>query len=201
MILSDTLTATDLLTGILAVVTSFYAWVTFRILKANEHTVALMSEQLELLNRPYVQIAALIRPGVGLIYLRISNEGKTPAKNLSLTIDRDFFQFGERRDDRNLAKQTAFTVPIDSFSPSAALEFLLGTGPAIFASSADESLSPKVFEIKATYTFDEKIVTETTAIDLRPYLGTAIPHSEIKDGFESVAKAVSDLARKLRDAN
>lgn len=40
MILSDTLTATDLLTGVLAVVTGFYAWVTCRILKANECPVA-----------------------------------------------------------------------------------------------------------------------------------------------------------------
>lgn len=199
MTLSDTVTTTDLLTGVLAFVTAFYAWVTYRILKANERTVSLMSEQLELLNRPYIQIAALLRPGTNLIRLCISNDGKTPAFDLRLKLNRDFFQFSEKRDDRNLANQTAFTSPIDCFSPSASLEFLLGTGPEIFASSADESVTPKVFAIEATYSFDKKTVTEKTIIDLRPYLGTAVPHSIVKEGFETVAKSVNDLTREFKN--
>lgn len=199
MTLSDTVTATDLLTGILAVVTAFYAWVTYCILKANERTVALMGQQLELLNRPYIQIVALLRPGTNLIRLCITNSGKTPAFNLRLKIDRDFFQFAEKRDDRNLANQSAFTSPIDCFSPTASLEFLLATGPDMFSSSADDAVTPKVFAIEANYNFDKKIVTETTVIDLRPYFGTAVPHSIVKEGFETVAKAVNDIARELKN--
>jgi hypothetical protein len=68
----------------------------------------------------------------------------------------------------------------------------------MFASSADDAVTPKVFSIEATYNFDKKTVTEKTVIDLRPYLGTAVPHSVVKEGFETVTKAVNDLVRELR---
>lgn len=88
---------------------------------------------------------------------------------------------------------------MEGMAASASFEFLLCTGPTIFASSADDAVTPKVFEIEATYSFDNKNVTEKTVIDLRPYLGTAVPHSVIKDGFEVVAKSVDDLKRELKN--
>jgi len=40
----------------LVIITAFYAWVTFRIMKANERTVAAMHSQIESATRPYVAL-------------------------------------------------------------------------------------------------------------------------------------------------
>ena len=46
----------EVLTAILVLITGFYAYVTFRILKANEKVVAEMGNQTESINRPYINI-------------------------------------------------------------------------------------------------------------------------------------------------
>lgn len=68
---------TDGLTAALTIITGIYAYLTFRILKANEHAVAAMQEQAEQANRPYVVVAPFLKPHSIVIYLRITNSGKT----------------------------------------------------------------------------------------------------------------------------
>ena len=48
--------AIEVLTSLLVIITAFYAWVTFRIMKANERTVAAMHSQIESATRPYVAL-------------------------------------------------------------------------------------------------------------------------------------------------
>ena len=73
------LTATDWLTLALVVVTAFYAWATFRILRANEGVVAAMREQTEALLRPYIVVSASPRVGTTLLCLEVRNTGRSPA--------------------------------------------------------------------------------------------------------------------------
>lgn len=54
---------TGVLTALLVVITGFYAWATFRILRANEAVVKVMKDQLEAQGRPYVHPSLFVVPG------------------------------------------------------------------------------------------------------------------------------------------
>ncbi len=66
------------LTGLLVLITGFYAWATYRILKANELVVEAMREQSEATYRPYVTAGVYLEPDNPIFYLRIANTGKPP---------------------------------------------------------------------------------------------------------------------------
>jgi hypothetical protein len=70
----------EVLTGILVVITGFYAYVTFRILKVNRDAVAAVREQIESSLRPYVTVK-LILEQFPIFHLRVANDGKTSANN------------------------------------------------------------------------------------------------------------------------
>ncbi|MEW8505505.1 MAG: hypothetical protein AB2598_02295 [Candidatus Thiodiazotropha sp.] len=52
----------DYLTGALVIITGFFAWATFRILRANEKVVEVMHEQAEAVTRPYVSVDPVLEP-------------------------------------------------------------------------------------------------------------------------------------------
>lgn len=182
----------EILTAILVIITAFYAWVTFKILKANELVIQEMKNQHESLFRPYVSISPVLYTENPIFFLKIQNTGKIAADNLKLTIDKDFYQFGKIRDENNLKYFSAFTSRIDSFVPNAQMLFYLAQGFVVFGENAKEENTPSVFTITAKYDFWGKQVEEQTVIDLRPYLNSAIPHdpivSRLKDIKESIDK-------------
>ena len=56
--------------------------------------------------------------------------GRSPALNLNLRMDKDFF-FNADKNGQNLAKLPVFTQPIDSLAPGARLQFVLGAGHTV----------------------------------------------------------------------
>jgi hypothetical protein len=197
MSLSMTYTVTDILTGLLVLVTAFYAWATLKILRANESVVRVMREQVEALNRPYVRIAPLVRTGTQMLELSIKNIGRSPANDLRLVLSHDFFQYGEGRPDRNLAKFSAFTEQIDSLPPDAELRFALGVGAGLLGSSADPELTPKVFAISATYGFGVTRYSESTSVDLRPFDLSLVTHDPVANEINKLRESIERLwARK-----
>ena len=191
---------TDLLTLALVVITAFYAWATLKILRANEAMVAAMRDQQNAAMRPYITASIHIRTGTQLFYLSIKNVGKTAALGLALSLDKNFYQLGEKRDDRNIANSAAFSKPIDSLPPDGQLLFLLGSGPTLFGGSNTDELSPLVFQVKATYMAGSQSVSETSIVDLRPYIKTDIPHDPIveelgrlRESFDKLARSVDNL--------
>jgi hypothetical protein len=174
----------EILTGILVIITAFYAWATYRILKANEKTVNAMRDQEEALRRPYITIAPYTVPGTPLMGICIANTGKSPAQNLSLSLDKNFYRFGEK--DKNITQLNAFREPIDMFAPGTELNFDLAMGFNIFAEDADPNIMPRLFSITASYEFFGKRVTEKNTIDLNPFLGSTLPRDslvkELKNG-------------------
>ena len=96
------------LTGALALITGVYAYLTLRIAKATEASVAAINQQSEASLRPYITVDPFVRPKALFLYLRIVNNGRTSAENLRLVLDRDFFQWGKANEpSRNLRKQSA----------------------------------------------------------------------------------------------
>lgn len=110
---------TEWLTLALVIITGFYAWATFRILRANESVVIAMQSQTEALLRPYVVVYVTPRPRIGttLVLIEINNKGRSPATGLRLTLDKDFFSHAKPLQENNIAKSFAFSHTIESLAP------------------------------------------------------------------------------------
>lgn len=181
----------DYLTAILVFVTTIYSYLTYKMAKASEASVQAVREQSEAMLRPYVSISPYVRPHTTVLYLRIENTGRTAAENLQLSMDKDFFQFGDaNRADNNLRTKAAFIESIQSLPPNGKLVFALAQGFVIFASGADQKVVPQQFAITASYGFAGKQVCETHRIDLRPFIGTEGERDPIVDELENLRKVV-----------
>jgi hypothetical protein len=187
---------TDWLTLALVLITGFYAWATFRILRANEAVVSAMESQTEAQLRPYVVVSVAPRIGTTLLLLEVQNTGRSPAVDLHLKMDKDFFPHAERRDTENIAKLSAFTEPIESLAPGTRLQFILGVGGTIFAAGVDDALCPKVFSVKAQYRYAGHAYDEDNTIDLRPMLHSAAMHDPIAEEVKRLRESLEKLLKK-----
>jgi hypothetical protein len=171
--------AIEILTAVLLAITGCYVVITYKILRSNQAAVQQMKNQQEAMLRPYIVISPLLYPNDVVFHLRIRNTGMTPARNLRLSIDRKFYQFGDTSSGNNdLGCFSAFNVPIESFPPGAEMVFDLAQSDKILGPQADQNVTPSTFEISASYQFSDEDVHETTQIDLRPYRDALLPRDE-----------------------
>lgn len=182
------MSATDWLTLALVVITGFYAWATFRILRANEGVVAAMREQTEAQLRPYVVVCATVRTGTTLLSLEVQNTGRSPALNLRLKLDRDFYADGQRGEGKNLAALPAFTEVIESLPPGARMNFILGVGGTIF-SDQNAELCPRLFHVHADYSHAGRVYSEDNTIDMRPMLHSSAFHDPVADEIKALRES------------
>ena len=181
----------ETLTGILVVVTAIYAFFTLRILNANNNAVKAMNRQSEAFTRPYLTVAPFIPPRTHMIFLRISNTGRTSAEKLQLHMDRDFYQYGDGNDsDRNLARMNAFSQPIETFPPGAELIFGLVPGPVLFGEAYNPAVTPTTFVVSASYSHAGKLFSESTTVDLSAYRASMSPPDPMIDQLEGIRKAL-----------
>lgn len=180
--------------------TAIFAGLTFLILRANRAAVGAMREQMADQNRPFVAVTVQVRMGTPVIQLLIKNVGRSPAQHLRLRLDRDFFQFGEQGESRNLAKHSAFSQSIDCLPPMSELLFDLGMGFEIFASGVDPAICPHTFEVLAEYEYGKNKYSEKTHVDLRPYMGTSVPRHPIVEELERVRKSIDNLSGVVKQS-
>lgn len=180
--------------------TAMFAGLTFFILRANRAAVGAMREQMADQNRPFVAVTVQVRMGTPVIQLLVRNIGRSPAQNLRLRLDRDFFQFGEKAEARNLAKQSAFSQPIYCLPPMSELLFDLGMGFKIFEGGADPTICPHTFEMSAEYEYGKNKYSEKTHVDLRPYMGTSVPHHPVVEELERVRKSIDNLSGVVKQS-
>ncbi|MDR4652756.1 MAG: hypothetical protein MRJ52_10215 [Nitrosomonas sp.] len=193
----DSMTNTDWFTLTLVLITAFYAYATFKILRANEAMVLAMREQQNAAMRPYILVSTSVRTGTQIFYLSIKNVGKTAALSLKLSLDKNFYQLGEKREERNIANSAAFSQTIDSLPPDGQLLFLLGTGPTLYGESNSNKLSPLLFKVTASYKSMMESYTETSIVDLRPYVNTDIPHDPIVEELRKLHQEITKLTKLL----
>lgn len=182
----------QILTGALVLITAFYAWATYKILKANEKVVDTMHEQAEAMTRPYVAVTALLEVDNPIFYLRIANTGKTAATDLNLSLDKPFSR---------LTEKSAFNDMIKSFPPGAEIVFLLAQSFVIFADNADSNVTPSCFTVTAEYSFGGKRVVEANIIDLKPYLGASIPQDAYVRKLNAINESIQMVAKKIEKAS
>jgi hypothetical protein len=184
----------DALTGILVLVTAAYAYLTYKIAKANQASVQAIYDQSEAMFRPYISVSTFVRPNTPILYLRIENLGRTAAENLMLVVDRDFFQFGEAgKPDGNIRTMSAFTVPIDSLAPGNQLNFALAQGWIIFGINASPEVTPMQFNVTASYEFRGQKVEEVNRVDLRPYIGSEGNRDPVVEELEKIRDAIQKI--------
>lgn len=192
--LADTLAAANVS------ITTVFAVLTFFILRANRAAVSAMRDQMNEQARPYVHVSIQVRMGTPVIQLLVRNVGKSPAQNLRLHIDRDFYQYGQKVEGRNLVRYSAFSNPIDCLPPLSELLFDLGTGPNIFSNDADPTVCPTTFEVAADYGHGKNTYSEKTQMDLRPYLGTSVPQNPVVEELERVRKSIDNMSDVIKQS-
>lgn len=176
---------------LLVIITAVYVILTYRISKSNERSVLVMKEQAEAFYRPYVTITHELTHE-NLFHLLIKNTGKTNAENLKLNIDKNYYQIGKHNEKFNIANLPAFKNVIESFPPETEIMLSLVPGFVLENKTPDDTETPTVFKITASYSYADKSVTETTTIDLRPYQNTFIKR-------EPIEKEVSKLWEVLKE--
>lgn len=185
----------ETLTLLLVLITGFYAWVTHRILKANELAVAAVKEQNEAISRPYVEAKLGLVEGFPIYVLTIRNLGKTTARNMKFSLDGDFVtSLGA---DKKLSEYPAFNQVIESFAPNAELNFWLGTGSDVHTNRGEISDTIEGFRITVNYEYADKHISETTTIDFRPYLYTDYPRNDIAQRLKALTEEVKKIGKKL----
>ena len=181
---------TILLTTVLVSITGYYAMVTHKMFK-------IMQQQSEAITRPYLTINVFSEPHGVLYYLRIANTGRTGASDVRLTLDRDFYQLGQKHMP-NLREASVFRQPIEQLPPGAEMIFGLAPAFVVLDDKADQSVTPQIFSIHATYSYGEKPVSEMTTIDLRPYKASMHPPSVIADELQQIREQLEKVAAKKK---
>lgn len=192
-----TMSVTDVLTALLVVITGVYVVLTYGIMRATRDSVAAMERQTEELSRPTITIAPMALPRHFILFLRISNAGRTAARGLRLELDRPFQRLGKPEPDENMASLSAFNTPIASFAPGSELIFSLATGPQLFGEGYREDLTPLVFRIKASYSFGTKTVSESTEVDLRPFRGMHMSFDPHLEELHNVTAALKEIKNAI----
>ncbi|WP_127143441.1 hypothetical protein [Pelagibacterium montanilacus] len=127
-----------LLTGIFTLIAAIIAGNVA--LRAAARQISAATDQYAQTVRPFV--IARLNTYAGVIFMpEIENIGRSPAKNLRLGIDKDFFEFGDRR---NIKDSSAFTRTISHFAPGEKISFYLSQG-----FNMDSDRTPSSFTISA----------------------------------------------------
>lgn len=183
----------QVLTGILVLITGVYAWVTFKILEANESVVREMQRQSEDIARPRISIFVHALPSRPMFQLTVRNVGMSSASNLSMKMNRSFIA---EHNNKDIASIAAFTKIIPSFAPHETIDIQLGKTFVILSDDKDEELRPLQFAIEATYYFGSRHYVETTHIDLSVQMDTSLITDAIVEQMDRMNKTLKNIAER-----
>ena len=194
---------TEILTALLVIITAFYVYFTFRMMKASEKSVNATKESIEIMKnqidaslRPYIDFELIRYPNL-LIYMHIKNSGKLNAVNLSLSLDKDFHPLGNHGKD-NLKESVLFKNGVASFTPGTEITVgLLDIGEI----GKLEDISPSKFKITAQYTWAgrKEPTIEETDIDLTAFVGSGlIPKPDLLYEITEIRKIFKSLEQKIK---
>ncbi|GMV52571.1 MAG: hypothetical protein D8M52_04405 [Chlorobi bacterium] len=178
--------------------------------KAQEKSEQALSEQVSALHRQAdaltAQTAAISRPYISvrirvqqdtLLILEIQNTGKSPALNLTMTLDKEFHIMGVTESERipGIHRAFSFHNTIPAFSNGMKLLFPLATGDKLKGSSPDDPLIPLVFTLTATYAYAGQQYSEVHSIDLRMFNNSFVEQNFELDRLTAISKSLESIAK------
>ena len=155
-----------------------YTWFTYNIMMSTKN-------QADALIRPYVVAYARPKTNSSLMMLVITNLGRGLAQNLSLEMDRPFFQLGKDTDIRSLP---AFSNGVKGLAPGQELIYFLQGATILYSEKNDESKTPLVFAITATYEFGGQSFSDESVVDLNAMRATGV----VTDSLIEMLKGIKD---------
>jgi hypothetical protein len=164
---SETWTALSAIGTLLgAIASAVVCWATFRILRATQQTLSDARAEAERTRRPVIEVSAWPKPGQPVVMLSARNTGNGAARNVKLTLDRDFYFNAHEGESNNLKNYNVFRERIASLTPRTEIDLMLGLGHVIFK---NPERCPLQFMVEARYSFEGKEYAETTFIDIAPF--------------------------------
>ncbi len=179
------LSVTDWLTACSVVVNAFLCVFTFLIVLKNRDMVAQMKAQNESFIAPIISVAIQVKHST-VVCLKVKNSGHSAAKNLRLSLDRDFYQFGVFEEAKNMRHFPAFQQTIPSFSPGEEIFFLMSQGFNLGKSFEDKIITPYEFNVGVRYEFGGQPVNQQHEVNLRAYLQSQQDRSETLEELEKI---------------
>ncbi|MDZ4700226.1 MAG: hypothetical protein SH809_11010 [Rhodothermales bacterium] len=180
--------STPILTAVLVGITGYYAWVTRKMMKVSEESLALLREQHGAAVRPYVSVRVELG-SEAIYYLVIENVGRSTATNLKLSIDRQFEIIAAPPND--ISDMHLFSEGVSFLVPGDRITYGLVAGHGIFGPSRDVTRWPLQFVITAVYSHGMMTYEEKTEIDLNRYEG-------IIQYFGPIPSAIHKLTAELK---
>ena len=122
----------------------------------------------------------------------LGQEGRCPGPDLA---DLPAFE-ALKVQTASLREASVFQQPIEHFPPGAEIIFGLAQSYVVLDDQADQSITPSVFSINATYSYGKKTFSEMTTIDLRPYSASMKPPSAIADELKKIREQLEEIAKR-----
>jgi hypothetical protein len=181
--------------ALLVLITGVYAIFTFKILKANQRVADEMALQRRDILRPIISIGPEFDEYL-VASLVIENSGQSPATNVVLTLDKDFYPFAEVNEANNLKSYSIFSRPISTLASRATLRFDLAQGFNLDKSHNGKTLTPLEFKITAQYEYLDQKFNDEFHLDLKPFMRSTRRRSMQVDELEKIRKAIEKMANK-----
>ena len=192
-----TLTEISLYANIgLAVITLVYACLTYRLVTLSQDTLSDARLQSQRDNRPYIDVVALQREGATVFQLRIGNTGRNAAKNVRLSLSKQFYQRHQIKEKYLLQNMHPFKETIASFSPKLELVLDLGISYEFFL-DLDSVTTPLDFEVRAQYEWEGLHFDETTPIDIRVFARSSAAASGVLQEYKDINKQLQEMTKAI----
>ncbi len=190
----------EFLTAVLVIVTALYAFITYKILMANQQSVQSMKLQYISYIRPYVVTEIYIATNA-YFYLKIKNAGVSNAENLKLNINKSFYTLAKNRPEEDISKRYEFNNIIKSFPPKSELVIQLAHGSQLYSDKYDEGLTPLQFQITAQYNYGIEKFNEELNIDLKQYENMILLREPITEELHKMNELLKENLNQLRNKN
>lgn len=174
------------LTAVMVILTWLYVHYTKKILQTNQKTIEEVREQAWLASRAYMVVRIVFKHKY-VCALELANEGKSSARNVRLSLDRDVFQGGDPK--RRINDLPVFARALDAVPPGIRSSVYLWPGTI----KPGTELYPDKFKITATYETLGRNIAEETTLDV--YLYTEFPAAPTEESLETIAGSLEEIKK------
>lgn len=146
--------------------------------------------------RPWVYVQFEFHHEI-FVKLVIENKGRSPAYDLRVTLDKDFYQFAEPDESRNLRTFPSFNEPISWFPPGAKISVDMAQGFNFDVVREGKNLTPSRLIVSTVYADKIQSYSESCALDLTPYFHTTQPKS-VSEQLGRIEEHLKRISNTLR---